>query len=195
MKKFICSLLLIIALPKIESLYAADFPRAYKDNKIIVLENEFLRFEIDPLDGGRVSSFIDKRDGDERVVPGRIPGLCFDQFYDQDFTPLNSSFFKKPIPYGAEIIESNLPSKSILAGVEPFTCKTPLELILYGGEDYELLFTAKAEFLDVKKDIEEKFKVPITEIGSVLPRKSGCMLTTSEGSRIPLKPEGWDHFK
>lgn len=88
--------------------FGADLPRAYDaGNKRIVLENEYLRFEIDPAYGGRISSFVDKRDGDERVAPGRVEGLCFDQFYEQD-DPILSGLrhFTQGKPYEAKILES-----------------------------------------------------------------------------------------
>ena len=50
----------------------------------IRLENRYLRLDIDPLHGGRIASFIDKRDGMERILPGRLEGMCFDNMYDQD---------------------------------------------------------------------------------------------------------------
>lgn len=67
-------------------------------------------------------------------------------------------------------------------------------LVLNGGEDYELLFTAPAELPDRIADL------PIHRIGRIVGGKEGCV--TGEGAFLeingelkPLLPLGWDHFK
>jgi thiamine-monophosphate kinase len=66
----------------------------------------------------------------------------------------------------------------------------PLTCALNGGEDYELLFT-------ISKDDHEKIKnhPDIHIIGYVHDRKDQNVLVTKEGSIIPLKAQGWDHFR
>ena len=78
------------------------------DSKRIVLENPWLRYEVDPAHGGRISSFVDKRDGRERVVPGRLEGMCFDGIYDQD-DPLYQGQWgiNGAVPYEAQILQSS----------------------------------------------------------------------------------------
>lgn len=65
----------------------------------------------------------------------------------------------------------------------------PLTCALNGGEDYELLFT-------INKDDQEKIKnhPDIHLIGYVHDRKDQNVLITKEGSMVPLKAQGWDHF-
>ena len=65
----------------------------------------------------------------------------------------------------------------------------PLTCALNGGEDYELLFT-------ISKDDQEKIKnhPDIHFIGYVHDRKDQNVLVTKEGSIVPLKAQGWDHF-
>ena len=59
---------------------------------------------------------------------------------------------------------------------------------LYGGEDYELLFTIPA-------DQEDAFKhEKITVIGECLPESDGLTVQTPEGARIPLEGRGYQHF-
>ena len=67
-------------------------------------------------------------------------------------------------------------------------------LVLNGGEDYELLFTAPAELPDRIAGL------PIHCIGRIGGGKEGCV--TGEGAFLeingelkPLEPRGWDHFK
>jgi thiamine-monophosphate kinase len=67
-----------------------------------------------------------------------------------------------------------------------------LEYALHGGDDYELLFTAKPGVRMPKKIAG----VPITRIGRILRARAGqpaVTLLTPEGPE-PLKAEGWEHF-
>ena len=67
-----------------------------------------------------------------------------------------------------------------------------LEQALHGGEDYELLFTARPS-VRVPRRIAG---VAVTRIGRMIkvsPRGPAVML--SQAGRVePLKPRGWEHF-
>ena len=63
-----------------------------------------------------------------------------------------------------------------------------LEDALYGGDDYELLFTSSKR---VPKEIEG---VRVTEIGEVLARK-GMWIQDERGKTKRLKAKGWEHFR
>ncbi len=68
----------------------------------------------------------------------------------------------------------------------------PLMLALHGGEDFELLFTVKAE--NVARLPTRVDGVSVTRIGEVTDASSGVRI--AEGSKIwDLGPGGWDHFK
>ena len=69
----------------------------------------------------------------------------------------------------------------------------PLAAALHGGEDYELLFTARAS-TRVPRSIAG---VAITCIGRILPtRRNRPQLTLATGrKRSPLTPQGWEHFQ
>jgi thiamine-monophosphate kinase len=91
---------------------------------------------------------------------------------------------------GAEIEQAALP-------IHPLTRKldadTALQAALHGGEDYELLFAAPAS-IPMPLSLAG---VPITRIGSLTRRRSGRPLMTllqPNGSRVELKPAGWEHF-
>ncbi len=60
---------------------------------------------------------------------------------------------------------------------------------LHGGDEYELLFTARPQ-RHVSKLIAG---VPITRIGEIL-RGNQMTLATADGRTHSLKPEGWEHF-
>jgi thiamine-monophosphate kinase len=65
--------------------------------------------------------------------------------------------------------------------------------ILHGGEDYELLFTARP----TAKIPRSLFGVPITRIGRIVRyNKSRSRVTiVAEGTRFELQPRGWEHLR
>jgi len=87
---------------------------------------------------------------------------------------------------GAEIRSDVIP----LAGIGKPAHKVELQLALHGGEDYELLFTARPG----RRVPARIAGVAITQIGKVV---RGRQITLAEGSGKPvaLKPAGWEHFK
>ena len=66
---------------------------------------------------------------------------------------------------------------------------------LAGGEDYELLFTARSDARKGVERVARRTGVAITRIGECVPRKQGLTLVDPRGDRIPLTAEGYDHFK
>ena len=64
----------------------------------------------------------------------------------------------------------------------------PIELCLYGGEEYELVVTIKPEMLE-----KACKKVPLIPIGHVTAEKS--MLLKMHKKTIPIEARGWEHFK
>ena len=67
--------------------------------------------------------------------------------------------------------------------------KDGLTLALHGGDEYELLFTARPE----RRIPKQIAGAPITRIGEILSGKQ-MMLATADGKTQPLKPAGWEHF-
>jgi len=68
------------------------------------------------------------------------------------------------------------------------------ELALYGGEDYELLFTAdEATIARAKRALN----CPVTVIGSIAEKELPTRVTVldNNGNIIPYKKGGWEHFK
>jgi thiamine-monophosphate kinase len=67
------------------------------------------------------------------------------------------------------------------------------EMALSGGEDYQLLFTAKAEIME---KVVQDSKYPVTVIGRILEEDPGrVVLEDREGRRYQPQKTGWDHFK
>lgn len=65
--------------------------------------------------------------------------------------------------------------------------KNPLELALYGGEDYELMFTAG------KKKISKLKKYDVHVIGEILDKRRGIIL--AKGNKKYTLGKGFEHFK
>jgi thiamine-monophosphate kinase len=66
-----------------------------------------------------------------------------------------------------------------------------LELALSGGEDYELLFTGRAEVIE---RVKREATCPITVIGEILAGNKGVTLVDGRGKSVSLPRGGWEHF-
>jgi thiamine-monophosphate kinase len=91
---------------------------------------------------------------------------------------------------GVRIFEDKLPLDKMTFDtgyefkLDPTTCA------LNGGEDYELLFTiSQADFEKVKHHQDIHF------IGYVNENKKERLLITKNENVVPIKAQGWDHFK
>src|SRR5664280_1467486 len=67
--------------------------------------------------------------------------------------------------------------------------KGGLTLALHGGDEYELLFTARPQ----RRIPKQIAGVPVTRIGEILSGKQ-MRLATADGKTQVLKPAGWEHF-
>ncbi|MDX5347189.1 MAG: thiamine-phosphate kinase, partial [Hymenobacteraceae bacterium] len=90
---------------------------------------------------------------------------------------------------GATIYKDNLPADEQMLHTSVEFHLDPLMCILNGGEDYELLFTAKLSDYDKLKNHPD-----ISIIGKITPKEEGVVLATKDGQRFPLKAQGWKHF-
>ncbi len=70
-----------------------------------------------------------------------------------------------------------------------------LQAALNDGEDFELLFTiAPRDAAGLLAKWRRRFKLPLTQIGRVVPSKGRVSLVTADGRRRPLTADGYDHF-
>jgi thiamine-monophosphate kinase len=91
---------------------------------------------------------------------------------------------------GAVIREDRLPLPEI-AGSRKRNLE-PLDLGLYGGEDYELIFTVpRSRMASLPRAVGG---VAIHEIGEIR-RKRGLTLVSADGQETPLEARGYDHFE
>lgn len=71
----------------------------------------------------------------------------------------------------------------------------PLDLILHGGDDYELLVALDTRaFLYVARSFERRFGRPLAAVGRIEPG-DGKVWIEREGRREPLAPRGYDHLR
>lgn len=89
---------------------------------------------------------------------------------------------------GISIYEEMLPIPEEVAEVAQKTGKNPLNLVLYYGEDFELLLTIQKEAFNRIKD-----KIPLFKIGEVT--SSGkIIMVNKDGTQRVLKPQGYEHL-
>ncbi|MDP9340684.1 MAG: thiamine-phosphate kinase [Actinomycetota bacterium] len=95
---------------------------------------------------------------------------------------------------GARVELDRVPIAPALKELAGVLQADPLELALSGGEDYELL--AVLDPLVVEKartKLEERFGVPLTDIGDIT-ETLGLVAVDASGAERPLEPRGWDHL-
>ena len=70
-----------------------------------------------------------------------------------------------------------------------------VKTILSGGEDYELLFTAKPGAEQSIRGISKRLGIRISRVGKILPKNKGVVVIDKKGRRINIKKEGFEHFR
>lgn len=96
---------------------------------------------------------------------------------------------------GAEIIASQVPISTETKQVAAVIGRDPLELAIYGGEDYELVFTCPSpKVAELEKTFYQVFGRGLYRVGTVVEPCQGVNLVTKNGCVIPLKPKGYRHF-
>ncbi|HHW91665.1 MAG TPA: thiamine-phosphate kinase [Firmicutes bacterium] len=96
---------------------------------------------------------------------------------------------------GAELWPEELPISSATRAVAAAAGQDPLAYALYGGEDFELLFTADPERVDAVLACGQREGIPLRVIGEVKPVAAGLTLRWQDGRVEPLRPGGWEHFQ
>ncbi len=91
---------------------------------------------------------------------------------------------------GATIYEDKLPIDHEVMLIADDMKIPGLTMALNGGEDYELLFTVPLESFDKIKTMKE-----VTIIGHIVEEEAGVHLITANGAMLPIKAQGWNHFK
>lgn len=94
---------------------------------------------------------------------------------------------------GAVVDAGLLPAPEDLADVAGELGRDPLEWMISGGEDYQLLFTAPAEHdQTLAHEVHEQTGTPVRRIGRIV-AGSGVVLRTGSGNRR-IDFQGFEHF-
>jgi len=98
---------------------------------------------------------------------------------------------------GAELESASFPISLVMKSLCPDLQLKPIELFLTGGEDYELLFTAREtpQQLSLYLDLAGQFQIPICKIGTVRSVDFGLKLKMPHGGSQEISGSGWDHFR
>ncbi|MEM5871385.1 MAG: thiamine-phosphate kinase [Candidatus Aenigmatarchaeota archaeon] len=90
---------------------------------------------------------------------------------------------------GAVIFANKIPIATSTKKIADLLGMNPLDFALYGGEDFELVFTVSEKKLKILERYLNNFSI----IGKILPKKYGIFLVNN-GKRINFG-SGYDHFK
>jgi thiamine-monophosphate kinase len=101
---------------------------------------------------------------------------------------------------GAEIDEDSLAAAPAVRELARHLGKDPADIVLSGGDDYELCFTARGqekggsvEGRERASRFRRRFGIPVRPIGRIVERP-GLWLVTARGTRRRVQPRGWEHF-
>lgn len=92
---------------------------------------------------------------------------------------------------GIRIYEDQIPLSADLLQAADFLEKAALNYALYGGEDFELVFTIPPQ------NTVELFatQLPFKVVGEVTEPAAGVVLVGRDGQAIPLEAMGYNHFR
>ncbi len=91
---------------------------------------------------------------------------------------------------GCQIYTDKLPIDAVTMNVAAEFQIDPNTAVMNGGEDYELLFTIKADDYEKIKDISG-----IAVIGHMTEEAAGMNLISPDGKSIAIQAQGWDGLK
>jgi len=97
---------------------------------------------------------------------------------------------------GVRVEAGRLPISPATRVVAQALGRDPISFALFGGEDYELLFTVPPDRVEeLMTIVGQAIGIPLTEIGEIVPAAEGRTLVLADGGKVSLEPGGWDHFR
>jgi thiamine-monophosphate kinase len=97
---------------------------------------------------------------------------------------------------GALLIQENFPISDELKKAANHLGIDPYLLFLSESDDYELIITCPPENVSsVCSAIEEVSQTPVHEVGNITDGIEDIQLMWPDGTKKPICPQGWDHFK
>lgn len=91
---------------------------------------------------------------------------------------------------GAQLSLAALPQSPLLQSVDGDLRQ---QVMLAGGDDYELCFTAKPEYAAHIALLSQQLTLPLTRVGTIV-AGSGVQLQQADGSLLQRSFKGFDHF-
>jgi len=95
---------------------------------------------------------------------------------------------------GAALELSQLPLSPALKRYAKQTQQAALDFALYGGEDYELLFSVPKRKEKKLVQLRQEGFIQATRIGTIVPKKEGMCGRDINGRIHKITPRGYDHF-
>lgn len=95
---------------------------------------------------------------------------------------------------GAQLYLSQIPLSTSYKKKCPTFLKDIYNPALFGGEDYELLFTSDAHNKIKIKNLSKKLGVPITCIGKITEAPKDIIVLDSSNKKMKIKNNGYKHF-
>jgi thiamine-monophosphate kinase len=99
---------------------------------------------------------------------------------------------------GARIVAPRIPVSEAARHLE---CegdreRSSLDMAVYDGEDFELLFTIPPGHVErLLADWQQQFKLPLRAIGAITAEPGRLILVDAHGEEETLSPHGYDHFR
>ena len=94
---------------------------------------------------------------------------------------------------GMRVYAQNVPLTAELIETAALFQKQPLDYALYGGEDYQLVFTIQPDKFELLS--EQEIGIRLTRIGEVVTRSEGVVIVGVDGQTSKLEAKGYNHFR
>lgn len=96
---------------------------------------------------------------------------------------------------GVRLFVERLPIADDVRHVAEANGREGWALALEGGEDYELCLTVPAGMEEeLAAQVREQTGTQLTCVGEILKQEAGRWVVLLDGSEVPLRPGGWNHF-
>ena len=96
---------------------------------------------------------------------------------------------------GAEVYMDKIPLADNVQKVAENTGRDPYDLALYGGEDYELLFTCKPDKVPLlSEEMQKECVTSLTTVGRIVDISNSIIIEDESGRSVSLTPRGYNHF-
>lgn len=98
---------------------------------------------------------------------------------------------------GAELFQEKLPVSEALRRAALTFHKDPYDFVLGESDDYELVITCRPEHVASIHSLAAQgdHPIPLTKVGRITGDADQISLLFPDGTRHPVKPSGWDHFR